>query len=420
MYNGISSASQFPVVYCLYVLLFKQIGKMIGSLQYAIALYSFVQIIVVSLLTLRLLKWIWKKNIPSFIKWAVFLFFLLNPLVCMYAIEMYKDPVFSLCLAEMCTYLWDIIFESHEIKEINNKFFLLDSLLIIFLRNNGIYIIIALLVILYITQRKRKDVSILLNKLLVLSLTTLILLNNLSSMFAGEQLFQEKIAIPLQQVCAVITTDGNITEEDLEFIKNIVPIDVVKEKFTPYQVDSIKWSSKFNRDFLNQNKMAFLQMWFRTVCKNPKISFTVWMQETFSYWSPMVIKETESNDLSFSIWNLNDNYWLYDYLGERGIEQTSLIKGNLYILLDSFYHLGLKNMYHGLRFWIVLMTAVLSLLIKKDRRTLIFYLPTMLLWGTIMVSLPVAFCARYGLVFLYMLPIYIAMLFEKKHEIEIE
>ncbi|GEM_PF-5356366 len=55
MYFGVQSADQFPIFYSLYVTAVRSLGLALGSLGISFAIYTAVQVVVVSLLTLRLI-----------------------------------------------------------------------------------------------------------------------------------------------------------------------------------------------------------------------------------------------------------------------------------------------------------------------------------------------------------------------------
>jgi len=197
-----------------------------------------------------------------------------------------------------------------------------------------------------------------------------------------------------------------------------MPIEDIKNNYDAYHIDSIKWSPNFYRQYLNGHKSDFMKLWLRVCFDNPEIAIKAWLRQTFTYWCSLNINETESNDLSYSIWNLNDNFWLFDFLGENGVEEKSFIPEPLSTYLDGYYHLPLYYLYHGMRIWLTFMICILDVInSKKSYHPVMFYLPVILLWGTLIVAATGAFAARYALIFTYMLPIFIAMLFFNKNKV---
>lgn len=85
-------------------------------------------------------------------------------------------------------------------------------------------------------------------------------------------------------MCYVVADNGDITEEQLEFINNMCPIEVIKEKYNPCIVDKIKWDESFNNEFLEENKAEFFKTWFQIFLKNPSSYDKAYLLNTIGFW----------------------------------------------------------------------------------------------------------------------------------------
>lgn len=163
MYYGMSQAQQFPVFYCIGLTILKKIGIALGSLQYSVAIYSILQIICVSALYTWIYVWFSKKQVPKIVKWLVLLYFLMEPLLAMYAIAMLKDTLFSLFLFVLVLLLYDLIIEksNNDMGKMWWIFFAVVLFGILSLRNNGSYIVFPILLILIICcTNNRKNIFV--------------------------------------------------------------------------------------------------------------------------------------------------------------------------------------------------------------------------------------------------------------------
>lgn len=403
-----SISKQFPVFYCAFVTLLGKIGYHFGTLQISIALYSVCQVIAASLISAGIIGWFWRKRVPQIIKIIFALFFVFEPLVSMYVISMLKDTLFSLLLIGAMIFLYEIIHESPW----PNKgklfwvLFWMDLAGIAVLRNNGVYISVVLLIILtygYSAYRK-KFVLMIGGLIVILGLGKLVMLH-----YGEEQLFQEVAGIPLQQIAAVVSEDGDMTEEQEVFIGQIMSLDIIKEKYNPYTLDVLKWDHEnFNREFLNENKGEFLKIWAQLLPKNLDIYIKAYLNQTYWFWAP---RQEGTVQCFYTILNFAGNQWLYEFVENNGIHDQPLFPETINNVLRSYYNLGQYYFREGVCFWIMLGSAFLLFLKKRDWNQLLIYLPCILLWLTIMISTPVASSMRYVFAFVYGLPVFVGVLF---------
>lgn len=412
--EGMAICRQFPVFYCAFVTLLGKIGYHFGTLQISIALYSICQIMVVSLLSAIIIGWFWRKNVPNVIKIMFAIFFNLEPLLALYAISMLKDTLFSVMLILVMIFLYEIIYHNQWVERGNIFWILFGVTLagVLTLRNNGVYIVVTLLIILAICYSGyRKKILLMAGGLLViLGMGKLVMLH-----YGEEQLFQEVVGIPLQQIAAVVSEEGNLTKEQEDIIDSIMPLDVIKEKYNPYTVDVLKWDHEnFNTEFLNDHKVEFLKVWFQLLPQHFGTYVKAYLNQTFWFWAP---RQEGSVQCFYTILSFADNQWLYEFVEKNGIHDQPLFPDKMNSALRSFYNLGKYFFREGVCFWIMLGSALLLCLQKRHFKHLLVYLPCMLLWLTIMISTPVASSMRYVLALVYGLPVFIGLLFINEEKI---
>lgn len=413
LYYGMSQAQQFPVFYCIGLTILKKVGIVLGSLQYSVAIYSILQIICVSALYTWIYVWFSKKKAPKIMKWLVLIYFLLEPLLAMYAISMLKDTLFSLFLFVLMLLLYDLIIEkNNDIGRTWWIFFAVVLFGIIALRNNGSYIVFPILLILIIccTNNRKNIFAMIVFSILVVVVQKLLMIH-----FGVEQLFQEIAAIPLQQMAAVVANNGEISADQANFLNQLMPLNEMASKYNPETVDTLKWDGVFNRTFLNENKVEFLVTWAGMLVNNFAIYVKAYLQQTFWFWAPW---QEGLVQCFYSIETVVNNAWLTDFLMTSGIHDQPLLPEALNNILRVWYGLGNKFLREGVCFWIMLGSLLLSILKNKTGKMIVVYAPILLLWLTIMISTPVASSMRYVFVFAYALPFFVGILFIKNKNSE--
>lgn len=408
--EGMGISKQFPVYYCIFVTLLGKIGYRLGSLQISIALYSICQVFAVSAILAGVIGWFWRKNIRGIFKVCLTLFLVLEPIFPMYAISMLKDTLFALFLAASLIFLYEMIHGNLQMKK--EKwfwiFFGIDLAGIVVLRNNGVYIVgilLAVLIILFRVYRK---------KLLLITGSLCIVLffgRLVMAQYGQTQLFQEMAGIPLQQIAAVVSEDGYMEKEQEEFVEQIMPLSIIKQKYNPATVDVLKWDHEnFNTEFLNEHKAEFLKVWSELLIPNFDIYIKAYLQQTYWFWAP---RQEGDVQVFYTIETFADNSWLIEFVEKNGIHDQPLLPESLNSVLRSYYNYGRYFLREGVCFWIMLGCALLLFLKRKNWKEFVIFLPCILLWLTLMISTPVASSMRYVFAFVYGLPIYFVFLLIK-------
>lgn len=411
----LSSANQFPVYYCIYVVLLGKIGNLLGSLQYAVALYSVLQILLTAAICAGILTFLQSRSSSRLFRLLAAAYYILQPALAIYSISMLKDTVFSSLLVLYGILLF-LIKETSFHNPAEDSFvsppkqrrqalfllFLVSSLLISILRSNGIYIASACLLFLLITDpRDRKQ--------LLITALSVLLVN-----IAGSMIMQhynvhhnasETLGIPIQQISAVVTCGGDISPEEEDILRQYIAPEKIRELYYPGSADPVKWSNAFNRPYLNAHTGEFLSLWAGPLPKNFRIYVQAYLQETYWFWAPIQQGGIQMFD---TIEDIMDNDYLADFLLQNGIHDAPVLKGTASDFLRSFYRSGSHFFREGVCFWIMIFSIVLASCRKwKLRQILPFYLPQLLTWLTIMVSTPINNSFRYVLFYAYAMPIYV-------------
>lgn len=369
-----------PIFYTLFVAPFVLFGQMVGDLTWGIALYSFVQMTLFALVLAYAVAWLARRGAPRILVVFAILFFVLDPVAARYSITMWKDIPFSLCMFLYLLCLTDIVLARGRIDAKMVIKLVVLSLGVGLFRNNGLYIVFLTLIVLTLAYRK-----VSLARFLPVALgVPMVILIVTGPIYAAAGVapspFRESIAIPLQQVGAVIYHDGDMTEEQRDFLSGFMSTENVKSDYTTTSSDGLKFGGHFNDEWMEENKVAFMKTWLDLGLQNPLLYFEAWLSSTEGYWN-----------IDTSGWAVASS----GYFGEPGTSILYEITGMESLNRDGdedfqelrFTHFPTYALYNiATSVWMLFGCALLAL---RHRRALVVPLvPLFAMWLTMMMAAP--------------------------------
>lgn len=404
-----------PVLYTLILRLFLKVGMLFSNTNgqlLGLMFFTVAQVLVMDGVISYYIYWTYNKGLS--LKYIILeiLFFGLFKLIPLYAISLWKDTTFCLVLFLYIIFLADIVHENGKnlSKATGIIHYLILIILVTFLRNNGIYIVLFTTIVLFFIFRKK-----LLHQLKKFSIATIITIaicytvqGPIFKMLNMNTEFVENLGMFLQQICYVVSQDGNMTEEQKEFVNNILPIETIKTAYSPCLIDTIKWNTEFNSKYIEDNKVEFFKTWFKIFLQNPTAYVKAYLLNSIGFW--------DVNEATFNAYT-NHTMWptlqdLQEYKQSDYIE--SLTKQSIRKLLEP--HVAISS---AIFLMITLIGCVMTIYRKKYINLLI-YCPIIATWLTIMIAVPVAFALRYVYILVLALPLSIIIPFLEVKEIKEE
>ncbi len=215
----------------------------------------------------------------------------------------------------------------------------------------------------------------------------------------------EKYGILLQQVSRTVVEEGNINEEEYEFINRILPSEKIKEVYDPKCVDSIKWNEKFNNDFFEENQREFLQIWINLLFKNPKIYIKSFLEMTNQYWVPNSWDDNK-NRINITMGNLesvvNNPWWEHVEVRYRNFLANNIIDS------QQIFSIATPMIAVGLLVWFMIL--ILLYAINKKSSYMLAFAPCAGSLITLLIATPISYWPRYMLIVYLMLPVILAMI----------
>ena len=399
-----------PILHTLILKVFFDIARVFSGnvIPLGISLYTIAQVVAMLGIATYFVYWLYKKNVS--LKYVIFsvLFFGLFHLIPLYAISLWKDTVFCMAMFLYILFLADIIYYNGKNLETIRGIIkgVILALLVMFLRNNGIYIVTLTTFILLVIYRKRvfNVMRPFVISIIATIVITYIIQGPIYNKFNMNTEFVESAGILVQQICYIVSEDGNINEEQMEFINEMCPIDTIKQEYRPCLVDFIKWNGEFNNDFITENKGKFLKIWFQLCVQNPGKSVKAYILNTMGFWD--VNKSSTGGYINPRMWPTieeDNNYKQNDYI--------EMITGrSIKNVLDSQ-----PTISSAIFFFIILICAQLTIY-KKRYKNLLILVPFLATWITIMIAAPIAFTLRYVYILVLGLPIAIIAPFIKQKD----
>lgn len=342
------------------------------------------------------------NGLSKYICILTFLYFAIFSLVPLYIVSLWKDTPFAIAVLLFSTFLFNFFYsinESNNILSLTNMIIYSALIFLVsFLRNNGLYICIATscVILIYFIKYHRH----LVRKYFILTACLFVAILTIRGPIYNQLGYNEddkveSLGIPLQQIGYSLVNDGEFDDEDLNFLNNILPIEKWKSVYRPMIVDSVKWDSEFNRDYLNDYTTEFLKIYAKTVFKNPLNSIKAYALTTISFWDI-----TRGNGEAY----INNFMWF-----ENGIEIKDLLNDYCGISIRKLYEpkVYLSASFFG---WLMLVFLLVGLR-KYSHRTAIALVPSLSLWLTILIASPLAFTFRYMFALVLTFPIAFIVVF---------
>ncbi len=249
------------------------------------ACFVILQFILAGLITGYVLYSFKKLNINKWILLIGYLFLSGFPLISLYSVVIWKDTLFGYFFLLFTTILLQILYTNgkwlHSYKHLFCLYLALCGVALF--RHNGWPVILATIIIFLFFLRK--NYWRLYGVFFLVIGTYLIITGPVYQhfkVFPAEP--TESYSIPFQQIARVMKEDGDMTTEQKQFFHQVLPINEWKQRYHPTDVDMIKFTGHFNREFIKANKKEFFTNWLAVSAQNPKLAFAAFSDQVQLAW----------------------------------------------------------------------------------------------------------------------------------------
>lgn len=388
-----------PPFYVFLIWIFIQLGQSIGLAEAgAIALVPLAHMLFMAITcswcTVKLFCITRSKTILV----ISLLFLLVNPLLAIYSVTVWKDVIFGCVLYVLLIRIFEFAdnpacFTSSITQKISLALILVACSL---LRSNGIAVAFVGCIALIAFSKLRNlptlkpTITVSVSTLVVVVLVTSALYPALGLRSAH---FSESVSLPIQQVGRTIHDDGFITPWNMDTFDHILSLDDWESSYKPEIVDPIKFNAAFDDEYLESNKLAFIKAWIRTGFNNPEIYFLAWTDQTQAFWN------IPSSTMYFG----GSGYILEGTETQTFRNSIAYVADEEFVISAGYAFIDLCWPFTNAAFlaWLILFALLLSLY-RREYDSVIILLPLIALWLTYLVAAPAND-------FRYIFPLYLAL-----------
>lgn len=409
--GNIAYSNHNPWLHTMVIKLCMTAGRLVlGSNQAAVAVTSFVSLIISGIIIVLILRY-YNNITPLKVWWFAAIIFVADPIHCVYSITIWKDVMFGYALLAFCFLL--IVMDDHlkydgRIKMRLWFLYVAVSFIFCFSRTNGLYA--WLFTLPFLLWHYRKNIK---PWIISTFICLLLIVGYKGWMLPHFQVTEpdmvESLSVPLQQVAFTIRSDGSFSENDIDVINNIVDMESMGKRYDAHISDPVKNLIRDygNQEYITENKIEFIKMYISVGLKNPAEYIVAFLNQSKGYWYQKM-----SNYIYFS-------EGVHSLAAEIGIYRAPLLPQEVSSLADKLMD-KYCDIWHALwslalSTYVVLILFVYSL---ARKRTCYYILPVIGVFITLVIATPVNDEFRYAYGIYLALPLLIINTFSRNKEPE--
>lgn len=388
----VPGSNHHPYFHTLILKVFFMSGyRLFGTYAGGAAFYTFFQILIMAMVFAFFLYRLYKRG--TRILWLIMslVFYALLPMNAVLTICMGKDEFFT---ASLLFFAWMTAeFDLDGTGILQWVAYFITGLLVCLLRSNGIFIFFGTAVVLIIYKTVKNKFPLKTFACMAAVLLCYLIYHGplLNALHVEPPDTIEGLTMPTQHILCAYLKGGELTEEEIEMIDRVVPVDEVGEYYNPWLFDIVKnfIREKGNQQVIADNKWEYFKLWLRVGLRNPLQYTVAEIRQTAGYWAYKV------KDYQY----LYGEYYMVDNPFGMTTQRKLFSYENelaMHDFLMSFQDLYNKVWCLGLNTWIMAFGIAYMLF---DRRNMMIYVPFIMMLLTLLLAAPVynEFRYAYGL-----------------------
>lgn len=376
--------------------------RLTGTYAGGTAFYTFFQILIMAMAYAFFLYQLYKGG--TRILWLVLAvaFYAVLPINALLTICMGKDEFFTAALL-FFSWMTAVFDPDTEQSKLRWMLYFAAGLSVCLLRSNGIFIFVGTAFFLVIGKMRKKTYqtgSALTKSFPARTILCIVAVFVCYLIYHGPILKAlhveppdtiEGLTMPTQHILCAYLKGGELTEEEIEMINRVVPLDEVEEYYHPRLFDPVKnyIRTSGNQQEIADNKWDYFKLWLRVGLRNPLQYFVAEVRQTAGYWAysvpdyEYVYGEYFMVDNPFGI-TAQRKFFTYD--NELAMSD----------FLERFRDLYNKVWSLGLNTWLMVFCIAYTV---YNRRSIMIYVPFIMMFATLFLATPVynEFRYAYGL-----------------------
>jgi hypothetical protein len=247
---------------------------------------SLLQIVTISSVVAYCLLQFERIGVPKKFLYAVTAVFVIMPVSGIFPIIIWKDVIYSAFMLLFSTHVFNIVYSKG--MWIKSKWSILgilfSSIGLVFFRHNGfpVFIIVLLALLIFYRSRWKQLAAVF---IVIVGLHFIMTGPVFKALDVTPSDPNEALSIPTQQLALIVIKDGEMTENEREYLNDIFPLELWEKRYNPYNTNPIKFSwEEYNRDVIFEDFGEYVKTWFTLWWKNPGIAFDAFFTHTSLVW----------------------------------------------------------------------------------------------------------------------------------------
>ncbi len=439
--------------------------KFTGSWNAGIAVYIFLQMLVITAVFSLVLQMLRKFYVPRRIRVICLLFLGLFPTVVMYVLCSAKDGLFSAFLLLLTVFLYLLYRDPEHFLQSRKKAagFVLSALLMMLFRYNGFYSFLVFVPfgIIFLprthsslkrpvpsggpseqrcpvssgdrspqrrpadsgepslqrrpalfrqhSSRPSRSLRLRITAMLLLPVALFLAVNTgMTKILTGPDTkeYQEMLTVPISQLARAYNYQQDVfSKEDILLLHRYLPEENLN-RYEPLCTDLLKVG--FNNEAFSEDKSSFVKLWLRIGKKAPAVYVNAWLLTSYGYWYPYASLNVYAGRTVYTFTYDESSYFGYEV--EKPGTRTSLIPAidtffRTISLTRTFQKIPVIRLFFAPAFWFFVF--LWQLFFRGFRRRFcgaVCFLPAFLTWLTVLLG-PCSL-VRYVIFLWFLVPVY--------------
>lgn len=382
----------------VFALLYKAAFALTGDMVVSVGFYTFAQMCLLSAGMAFFISTLRQQRIRPFLLLLLTAFYALIPYHAVFSVTIWKDIPFAAAVLFFNCLLLRLILRGSLL--LHERILLLFSgMMICLFRSNGWYafLVVVPFLLFFFRKQKRQVYPCLLVTLLLCVLIKYPVMNHFQ---VTQPDLIESLCIPTQQIAAVLCNDRELTAEERGLIESVVDLTYIKELYNPTFADNMKELVRAgDQEYLASHKKEFFKLWISLGLRYPGDYLDAYIQQTYGYWYPdSFYLVAEAEGVSATELGVSTRHLIGGPLVVKG-KELAIKLGSIVPIYGTLWSMGVAC-------W-VLLFSMGTVLVRRETRKLLCYLPSVLLLFTVLIATPVATEFRYVYFMVYSMPFYL-------------
>lgn len=274
-------STHHPLLHTLFLGAFFRLGGALGSYSAGMAVHSVVQMVLMAAAFGWALSYLYRRQIPRWIRILLLLFYGLFPANSVLALSTTKDVLFSALVLTFTLWMYRMICDREMWggRKERAVFIVLAALMLLF-RNNAVYAFVVSVPVVYVGIGKPARRTYLRMALLALLLFAIgsAMLKTATHAHSGSP--REMLSVPLQQMARTrVEAEEQLSPQMRQELENYIPSEWVFAAYHPHLADPVK-----NRAVIHDNPKGLIVTWMKLGLQHPAVYMDAFLDNSLGLW----------------------------------------------------------------------------------------------------------------------------------------